>query len=998
MRWPARWRRAGKPVAAEGDTRRGLPVGREPRPRGKPCRARSQAGRRRPAAGLIVALFGMALGLGSLHAGELVWVEAERFADLGGWTSDAQFIDQMGSPYLLAIGLGQPVPDAATHVDLPRAGRWRLWVRTRDWMPEHHPGRFTVLINGQAAGPACGGSGRSGWHWEDGGVHELAGNVEIRLHDLSGYYGRCDALVLAADLDWTPPEEKGPLDLLRVQQGGVSREITDAPDHDVVVAGGGLAGCTAAVAAARRGARVALIQNRPLLGGNASTEILVPPVGVWPHGKRLGALDPRETGLVEEYRTAGNQQVREGMLYSERLLRFVKLEPNLDVYLNTHATGVELQPGATARIAAVLAVDVRTGQRRRFRGRLFLDCTGDSVVGVSAGAEYRHGKEPKSLHDEPWAPETASQHTMGNCLKYFYQDAGQPQPFTAPPWAYRFPACQDFAPGRHPSFSTSIELVGHQWMLELGGLRDTYADAEEIRDDLLRLMYGLWDHTKNHCPQDREKAANYRLVWVSYVTGKRENRRLIGDYVLTQNDIGAQTLFADRVAYGGWVVDDHHSAGFFHPGSFAKHYDDRQHAYEALPFSIPFRCLYSRNVENLLMAGRNISATHLAMADTRVMLTCAVMGQAVGTGAALCIEHGTTPRGLVKDHMEELQQQLLKDGAYLIALPNRDPRDLARRASVSASSERTGDGQALTADQIINGRARAEGDAANAWTPAPDAPRPHWVELAWPTPQTFNLVHVVFQTAALAPRRFAVEAWQEGGWRRIAEVAQNRHRRHPLGLDRQTTSRLRVVLDEPRGICEVRVYDEPEHAVEIARRAHANMRLPDQGPWLPWDQGQPPERWSSGAPPQVRGIALETAAKRFGGRLLDAADAELTGQWDSSTYSSPFLGDDYLTDGNEQKGAKTVRFRPRLPTAGSYEVRLAYTALNNRATNVPVTIHTARGPVTVQVNQRQPPEIEGLFHALGKFPLEAGEAAAIVVSNAGTDGYVIVDAVQLVPN
>lgn len=933
---------------------------------------------------------------------EVVWVEAERFQDLGGWTSDSQFIDQMGSPYLLAVGLGEPLKDAVTSVDLPQAGRWRLWVRSRDWVPEHHPGRFNVHLNGKPAGPAFGAGGKPGWRWEDGGVYEMGGRVELRLHDLTGYYSRCDCIVLTSDLAWTPPDDKAAIAALREQHGGVSREVKSMPPHDVVVVGGGLAGCTAAVAAARMGASVVLIQDRPVLGGNASPEILVPPVGVWPHGGKLSPLDPRETGLVEEYRTAGNQKVSEGKLYAERLARFVKLEPNLDLCLNTHATGVEMQPGPGKKIAAVLALDVTTGQRMRFDGKVFIDCTGDGVVGVAAGAEYRHGKEPKSMYNEPWAPAVENKNTMGNSLKYFHQDTGKPQPFEAPPWISKFPTCESFTPGRHPRFITS-EDIGEQWQIELGGLHDTYADAEEIRDNLLRLVYGLWDHTKNHCPRDKAKAATHRLVWVAYVEGKRESRRLIGDYVLTQNDVGAQTLFPDRVAYGGWSIDDHNSEGFFHNGSFGLYKDDKKHAYHALPFSIPFRCLYSKNVDNLLMAGRDISASHLAMADTRVMLTCAVMGQAAGTGAALCVEHQATPRGICEKYIERLQQQLLRDGAYIIDLPNRDPRDLARKADASASSEAMSEkGEKMAAGNAIDGYARAAGDKTSAWAPDAAARGPHWVELAWPQPQTFNAVHVVFQTAAMAPKHFAVEAWQEGRWQQVAAVTENRHRRHVLGLDRLTTPRLRVVLDEPRSICEIRVYEEPERIVEIARRAEQNMRLPDIGPWLPWDQGKPPQpattEVSAAAPAKApSGISVKEAARKFGGTVIDASQAQQTGVWVRSTYSTPFIGDGYLADGNADKGAKSILFKPNLAKAGTYEVRLAYTALKNRATNVPVTITTSRGSKTVQVNERQEPEVGGLFHSLGKFELDAGDATSIVISNAGTDGYVVIDAVQLLP-
>ena len=652
---------------------------------------------------------------------EVVWIEAEQFQNHGGWTNDAQFIDQMGSPYLLASGLGTPVEDAVTTVRLPRAGTYRLWVRAKDWVPEHHPGLFEVAVGGRTVDHVFGGSGRKGWIWEDGGVHELSGDVELRLHDLTGYYARCDAVVLAGDPQWTPPGDQAAIAALRERHGGVSRDVQDGGEFDVVVVGGGLAGCTAAVTAARLGAATVLIQNRPVLGGNASTEILVPPVGVWPHRKR-DPLDPRETGLVEEYRTEGNQTNAEAAVYSARLLRLVQAEPNLTLCLNTHATGVEMRREGGRAIASVLALDARSGRRLRFAGRVFLDCTGDAVVGVAAGAEYRHGKEPRAMYNEPWAPETPSTNTMGNTLKYASVDAGAPQAFAAPPWAMKFPTCESFSAGRHPFLGAR---TGDQWMIELGGLGDTYADAEQIRDDLLRLIFGLWDHLKNHCPREEQTAANHRLAWVGHVAGKRENRRLIGDYVLTENDIRQQTLFPDRVAYGGWCLDDHHSGGFFHQGSFGIHYD-RPGGLDpcmGLLYSIPYRSLYSKNVDNLLMAGRDISVSHMALSDTRVMLTCAVIGQAAGTAAALSVQHGTTPRGVYQEHLEQLQQQLLKDGAWLIDLPNRDPRDLARSAAVTASSELTrADGELMAAANVINGLARASGGKTNAWSPQPAVP------------------------------------------------------------------------------------------------------------------------------------------------------------------------------------------------------------------------------------------------------------------------------------
>lgn len=761
---------------------------------------------------------------------QIVWVEAERFADPGGWVNDPQFIDQMGSPFLLAAGMGKPVRNALTTVRLPAPGRYRLWVRTRDWIPQHHPGRFDVLLDGAAAGHGFGASGRPGWHWEDGGIHSLAREVKVELHDLTGYYARCDAIVLARDVDWTPPDSVAAVAALRRRYGGVSARVRDMPPYDVVVVGGGLAGCTAAVAAARNGARVALIQNRPVLGGNSSPEILVPPVGWWP-GKRP-VLEPAETGFVEEYRTEGRQVIAEGKLYSQRLLRFVTQEPAIDLHLNTHATGVEMMPGTERAIAAVLTVDTRTGERARFRARLFVDATGDAVVGVAAGADYRQGRDAKATYNEPWAPETANRNTMGNGLKYFVRKADHPRPFVRPAWAYEFKSCSVFAKKRHPGIPKTEE-IGNQWVNELGGLRDTYADGEEIRDDLLRLIFGLWDHTRNHCTQLGAEAAGYDLAWVGYIMGKRENRRLLGDHVLTMNDVRSQTLFPDRVAFGAWSLDDHVSDGFFGK-------EDTVHSwgydFTGLPFSIPFRSLYSRNVENLLMAGRDISATHLAMSDTRVQLTCAVMGHAVGTAAAMCLEKRVSPRGLWQDYMPQLQQQLLKEGANVIGLAENDPRDLAPKARALASSEGAYQGRAMPARNVIDGFARLIGGDPKAWYPDPNAAAPHWVELVWPKPVTFNMVHVTFQTARLAPTAFTVQAWRAGRFESVAEVRRNRHRRHVLGLERISTTRLRLMVAEPRPVCEIRVYDEPAPAVAAARRAHHTMRLPDTGPFLPWEK------------------------------------------------------------------------------------------------------------------------------------------------------------------
>jgi hypothetical protein len=735
-------------------------------------------------------------------SGSPIWLEAERFDSLGGWTLDAQFIDQMGSPYLLAIGLGKPVDDAITTIKLPKPGTYRLWVRCRDWAPDHSPGRFKVLLNGRPGEHVFGKGGMDGWVWEDGGVHDLGGEtLEVRLRDLSGWYGRCDCLVLSDDPGFRPPDDLPALAATRARHGGVSPEVSQLGPYDVVVVGGGLAGCVAAVAAARLGCRTALIHNRPVLGGTASTECLVPPVGVWLYNG-VSPLDPLETGIIEEIRTSGRQTTDEARVYSGRLEKLCAAEPNLDVHLHTHVTGVDTGDGGT--IACVNALEVATGHRLAFPAQVFIDCTGDGGIAAAAGAEFRHGREPRSIYGEDMAPELGDSHTMGCGLKYFFEQRDEPVPFEPPPWARVFEDCSQFTPDRHPRLS----LDDWQWRIEIGGLQNTIDDAEEIRDELLRVIFGIWDHVKNRCPQLREQARDHELVRVTHVLAKRESRRILGDYVMAQHDVVDETLLPDRVAFGGWGIDDHPPAGFYHDGPTAAHgYHDRR-------FSIPFRSLYSKDVPNLMMAGRNISQSHVALAATRVMLTTAVMGQAVGTAAWLCLKQGKMPRQIAAEHLAELQQQLLKDGCHIIDLPNRDPADRAREATVSASSfdADAEPGDSYRPENVIDGFARYEHGAAHSWRPDPRQPLPQWIELDLGSAVPLNAVHLTFQTKALAATAFRVEAEVGDGWGLLAAVSGPQQRRHVLAFDRIGTSRLRVVLvDAPQGaaICQVRVYDEP---------------------------------------------------------------------------------------------------------------------------------------------------------------------------------------------
>ncbi|CAM4509294.1 FAD-dependent oxidoreductase [Paenibacillus macerans] len=458
---------------------------------------------------------------------------------------------------------------------------------------------------------------------------------------------------------------------------------------DITVVGGGLAGVCAAVAAARLGKKVALVQNRPVLGGNSSSEVRVWVCGATAHGVNRYA---RETGIMDEMFVENQYRNPDGnpYLWDTVVLETVLAEPNITLYLNTDVHEVEAEDlagdepegnseikteGAAKerRIRSVTGWMMGSERRIRFESPLFLDCTGDGLIGLLAGAKYRLGREGRGEYGEIWAPGQPDNITLGSTLLFYTKDAGHPVKFVPPSFA------KDITQTPIPlnRVIRSGDSGCHYWWIEWGGELDTVHDNERIRDELWAVIYGIWDYIKNSGLFD---ADNMTLEWVGSVPGKREYRRFIGDYVLTQNDILAQEPFEDRVAFGGWSIDLHPPQGMYAAESGSKHLhaDGNYH--------IPFRSLYSVNVSNLLFAGRNISATHVAFGTTRVMATCAVIGEAAGTAAALCADKGVTPRELSREHTPLLLQTLLKQDASVLGLANEDAGDLARQAKISASS------------------------------------------------------------------------------------------------------------------------------------------------------------------------------------------------------------------------------------------------------------------------------------------------------------------------
>lgn len=442
---------------------------------------------------------------------------------------------------------------------------------------------------------------------------------------------------------------------------------------DITVIGGGLAGVSAAVAAARLGRTVSLVQNRPVLGGNSSSEVRVWVVGATAHGVHRFA---RETGIMGEMFVENQFVNPDGnpYLWDTVVLETVLAEPNIRLFLNTDVHEVEADGDEENRmIRSVTGWMMGSERRIRFESEMYLDCSGDGLIGFLAGAKYRLGREAKHEFHEEWAPETADEIALGSTILFYTKDVGHPVKFVPPSFA------KDITQTNIPMNRVirSGDSGCHYWWIEWGGELDTVHDNERIRDELWAVIYGIWDYIKN---SGKFEADNMTLEWVGSIPGKREYRRFVGDYILNQNDIVAQREFADRVAFGGWSIDLHPPQGMYATESGSKH------LHVDGVYHIPFRSLYSINVNNLMFAGRNMSATHVAFGTTRVMATCAVMGEAAGTGAAVALRHKTTPRGVYQNYLQELQQTLLKQDASVIGIHNMDPDDLARNAVVRASS------------------------------------------------------------------------------------------------------------------------------------------------------------------------------------------------------------------------------------------------------------------------------------------------------------------------
>ena len=602
-------------------------------------------------------------------------------------------------------------------------------------------------------------------------------------------------------------------------------------EYDVVVIGGGMSGICAALAAARHGARTALVHDRHVLGGNASSEIRMHICGA---SENLAKPDLEESGILHEIMldNKSRNDYYNFSIWDMVLFSTVKRQKNLTVYLSTAMESCEMGEGSTIR--SIDAYQLTTETHWKISGKVFIDCTGNATLGYYAEAEFRTGSEGRDEFGEPDAPGQPNKERMGNTLLFKAVDRGHPVAFKKPDFARTFTEEElkyrthsavhgaqikgevDKAYVRMTSFSTSSVDYGY-WWIELPGETDDIIDEyEQIRDELVSCIYGIWDHLKNGGDHGAE---NYDLEWVGMLPGSREGRRLIGDYILNENDILSNRQFEDAVAYGGWPMDIHTAKGLYDFDELPSRVISFDGAY-----TIPYRSYYSKNISNLMMAGRDISASKMAMGSTRVMGTCAVGGQAVGTAAALCIKYDCDPRG-AQEHMRELQQMLLKDDAYIPGIWNEDPKDLARRAKVTATSAREG----CPPENVINGISRDEDGHRNLWISGKGRTEGEMLTLHLADGQPVSEVHLTFdsnfhypikitlsrkrqaqQRIGVPPeliRDYTVTLWQGDKKAAKQTVTENVQRKNIVTFPTTECDRVTVMVHKTNGSNEAHIYE-----------------------------------------------------------------------------------------------------------------------------------------------------------------------------------------------
>lgn len=570
-----------------------------------------------------------------------IFIEAESFEQKGGWVVDTQSFEVIHSAYLMAHGIGVPVADAVTDFQVLSSGKYTVWVLTRDWTAVWNvldsAGKFNVKINGTVLPEILGTNGES-WAWQKAGEVELeCGKNTIALCDLTGFNGRVDAIYLTDGND-VPSNAVSDIDLMRKELG--YKEIKDCEtEFDLVVAGGGIAGICTALTAVRSGLRVALIHDREMLGGCNSSEVRVCMGGMIHFGryKNLGNIVKEIAPVMGDpgkYRAEYFEDHRKLFAFEN----WEKVAPKYKIFLNSAVTDVERDGNS---ITAVICTDTLMGEKIRIKAPLFSDCTGDGVLARKMGCETMYGREENSRFNESLAPDSPQKLVMGHSIRWCTKGGDSSTDFPDIDWGLKL------------DDESCLNCYSGDWEQETGFTKDMVFDMEYIRDYGLRAIYSNWAYQKHHF-KDKDKFANSRIVWVSSIGGKREGYRVVGDYIMTQNDIEDKIYHKDGTACLSWSIDMH----FPEPTNLQQFGEAfRSFAYHrgiVEPYPVPYRCLYARDCENLFIGGRLVSTSHVAFSATRVMRTLGQLGEVVGLASKICKEHGCTPRQVYTDYLDEL--------------------------------------------------------------------------------------------------------------------------------------------------------------------------------------------------------------------------------------------------------------------------------------------------------------------------------------------------------